>query len=813
MRNRAGRLLALLFVAVMLAASGTAFGQALDEDARPVGVDSLRAAPDYESWNRLAQRAESALANPRSTNLTLEQLREAVASFRGRFLEAQSASQARIATLRAQLEVLGPEPEEAGVEPVEISERRREINDQLARLQAPVVTAEEAFRRADGLIREVDRVLRERQADALIRLSPSPLNPAHWSLAAVHISRAAVALGNESVSAWNDPARRAEFGDRLPIIAGYVLLAIVLLVRGRRWMEDLTRKLHHGAAPRARGLSEMLVSFGQMLVPYIGVLALVEAIRLSGMTGLRGHTLVESLPHAGLLILGAAWLGGRLFPKDEHVPAPLQLTAERRHEGRVHATLLGTVFAIELLRRALFEPLVLPEAVQSVAAFPLFVLAGLLLYRLGRLLRLHLLAAGKAAQDGTIPVGYGHRLTGLVGRVAQFVGVLAPSLAAVGYMTAGASVLFPAALSLGLVGTLIVLQRLATEIYVTMMGGDSEHRDALVPVLTGFIMVILSLPLFALIWGVRGAEMMEVWERLREGFTLGETRISPHDFMLFLLVFAIGYTLTRGIQGALRTSVLPKTTLDKGGQNAVVSGLGYVGIFIAAVIAFTTAGIDLSSLAIVAGALSVGIGFGLQTVVSNFVSGIILLFERPVAEGDWIEVGGVMGTVRRIAVRSTVIETFDRTNVIVPNADLISGMVTNWTRFNVSGRLIVKVGVAYGTDARQVERILYEIAKDHPMVASDPPPAVLFRAFGADALEFEIRAILRDVNFILSAHSDINHEIAQRFEAAGIRIPFPQRDLWLRNPESLHANPAQAARSGPTASAASPESPGREANA
>jgi potassium efflux system protein len=272
---------------------------------------------------------------------------------------------------------------------------------------------------------------------------------------------------------------------------------------------------------------------------------------------------------------------------------------------------------------------------------------------------------------------------------------------------------------------------------------------------------------------------------LIDGVKFGETRISLEAVIKLIVVFGTGMVLTRWFQKLLRTTVLPRTRLDLGGQTALVTGVGYVGLTLAALIAVSAAGLNLSSLAVVAGALSVGIGFGLQTIVSNFVSGIILLIERPIKEGDWIEVSGYSGVVRKIAVRSTRIETFDQHDVIVPNSDLIAGTVKNMTLSSKTGRLVIPVGIAYGSDLEATRRIMLDAAANNQMVMRQPAPAVMFIGLGESSLDFELRCYLHEVGAGVSARSEILFEIYNELGKAGIEIPFPQRDIHLRDIDRL----------------------------
>ncbi len=737
-----------------------------------------------EDWLRTATRAEEAIAAARASTPAFETLRADLVTWRSIFLQAQQANSRTIATVRRQLDALGPVPED-GVETDGIAAERESLNQRLADLEAPVKSAEIAYGRADGLIRAIDTIIRDRQAEELLEFGPSPANPANW-LPAVNVLRLTYEhIRGEFIAAWSNELQQEETKEALPLIILLTLAGSVLVIRGRRWSRQLMTYVLGENPGAGRWILGFIASLGSLVLPLIGVYFLVRAIYATELVGLRVDQILQSVLPATFIFLFARWLAMRVFPAIEARALPLSLSEGQRRLGRWFGAGLGLVAGIHYLLDQIATYGGWPENATNALLFPLLVLAALMLFEIARLLRAHCVNSVTEDQEAT----YRTRLIRILVLALMVIAVLSPILAAIGYFKLGQFVLFPTLMTLQLLAALLILQRVVVEVYVLITGNREGASESLTPVLIGFLLVLLALPVLALIWGARVTDLTEMWSQIIKGFDIGGLRLSPTVFFTLIVVFVIGLTATRLLQGTLRNTVLPKTRIDPGGQVAIVSGLGYVGIFLAAIVAITSAGIDLSSIAIVAGALSVGIGFGLQNIVSNFVSGIILLIERPIANGDWIEVGGVHGYVRKISVRSTIIETFDRSDVIVPNSDLVSGRVTNYTHGNTVGRVIVPVGVAYGTDTRKVEKILREVAEAHPMVLLSTPPTIVFRNFGASSLDFEIRAILRDVNWVLSAHSDMNHEIARRFAEEGIEVPFAQRDIWIRNPEAIAGAP------------------------
>lgn len=306
-------------------------------------------------------------------------------------------------------------------------------------------------------------------------------------------------------------------------------------------------------------------------------------------------------------------------------------------------------------------------------------------------------------------------------------------------------------------------------------------------ILLFFTIVFVSISTLMLIWGNSQQQISTTVMSLKDGVSFGTTNFDLLSIIYALLILVIAFSALPFIKNNLVISWLKHSNLSRGAIDAIQTLVGYGGIAIAVLWALFVLGLNFKNVAIVAGALSVGIGFGLQNIVNNFVSGLILLFERPIRRGDWIVVGNTEGYVKDISIRSTKIQTFDQADVIVPNSELISNQVTNWMLSNNIGRLKSAVGVAYGSDVEKVMEVLETIADKHPEVISnhpDYPVRVLFLGFGDSSLNFELRCFVKNVDNRLRILSDINQSIDREFRKANIEIPFPQRVVHIHDKEN-----------------------------
>ena len=285
----------------------------------------------------------------------------------------------------------------------------------------------------------------------------------------------------------------------------------------------------------------------------------------------------------------------------------------------------------------------------------------------------------------------------------------------------------------------------------------------------------------------------------------GEISVTLSSILLFIASIFVAFWVAKTVRYVLRDEMLPKMDLPRGVANSVAS-LSYYGlVLVGLMVALAAAGFETSQFAIVFGALGVGIGFGLQNVVNNFVSGLILMFERPIQPGDVVEVSGTSGKVREIGMRATTLTTFEGADVVVPNGTLLSEKLINWTLSDMDRRIDVNVGVAYGTDPRRVLELLEEVARATPGVAVEPVPNIVFMGFGASALDFSIRAWTKDFGDWVNIRSQLTVRIYEALQQAGIEIPFPQQVLHLRSVSAEAAARLGAGRPGAATGAA----PGR----
>jgi small-conductance mechanosensitive channel len=447
------------------------------------------------------------------------------------------------------------------------------------------------------------------------------------------------------------------------------------------------------------------------------------------------------------------------------------------------ARVLGIVFLVTVIQRTIVAQVSLTVATSALFSFAIAGLLAHFLYRVGSV---------DETSDDEVNKAQWLRGAGWLLVAGILVSLATGFIAFAGFLSGRFLI------AVGVIGALYILMVFIDALFTEVLTAHSPRGRAvaaffglkprsieligtlLSAVIRVLLVLVVLLPLLGP-WGLFAANFFGVVRDVALGFRIGDVTISVTAILTAFAILFIGILITRGAQRWLNRSFLPRTTLEPGLQNSVSTIFGYAGVIVALLLALAQMGLDFQKITIVAGALSIGIGFGLQSVVSNFVSGLILLAERPIRVGDIINVKGEEGRVQRIHVRATEIETGDKASVIIPNSELITGMVKNWTHANTFSRVAVKVGVGYESDVVKVRDILLDIAKSHARLMQSPAPSALITGFGDNAINFELGGVVRNIGDGGGVKSDLYFAILERFRAEGIRIPVPQREIAVRD--------------------------------
>ncbi|WP_162906862.1 DUF3772 domain-containing protein [Algihabitans albus] len=702
---------------------------------------------------------------------------------------AERRAQNALTPLGQEREALGPPPAEGEPEErPEITEARQNIQERIAVFESRLRQAQLAETQANVLLRDISRAQQEELTAELLTLFPSPLEPQTWL----------DAFGEAVTVVGHALAAPLEWYGQAPALTSrpgpYFLALLAFLLAGvLAWPVRLFLKGRFGRDPAIsdpsytrRLLAVVVDGAADALLPLLALAALAGALIGQGL--LTGHfaELIDSgLRALAFFLLVAGLARAALSPK-----LPAWRIVPTSPDGAVALANGITAFAAA---NALFtfgwdtigitmSPM--PEALASV--FLLIAITVVTILLMG-LLPSRFWPEAKGIGSSYWPAA---RL------LIWLLLAAAPLTALAGYAFMGGFLLSRLMFFALLLGGLLLLRAILREGLeqlltpeggwfegVTRSSGLSEQGARVllfwVSLAIDAALVLGSLYMLLNLLGVPSA-LLNLWTReIVTGFEIGGLTISPLDFVLAVIVFLLALATTGIVKRLLSDRLLPQTRLDIGVRHSIVAASGYVGVILALLLGVAALGLDLSNIAIIAGALSVGIGFGLREVVNNFVSGLLLLIERPVKVGDWIVTAGHEGMVKHISVRATEIETFDRASVILPNSELVTQPVTNWTHKNRVARTTVKVGVAYGSDTQLVHDLLLSCAQEHPDVLDTPAAYVLFRNFGDSALEFELRAYVRDTDYYLRVGSDLHFAVDRVFREHKISIPFPQRDLHI----------------------------------
>ncbi|SDR62534.1 Small-conductance mechanosensitive channel [Rhizobiales bacterium GAS113] len=648
--------------------------------------------------------------------------------------------------------------------------------------------------------------------EKILERSPSIIAPPLWEAVVSSAPSVASSLW-QTVTSWigSLPGRlTAQTSLELAIVG---LFAFVAVGPGRRFAYRLIRRTEERRPPSTLGiaLGAVILAIAGVVLPLLAVAALTEVMDEINFAPRRLMSLIRAILYApALLLAGRAVVHAVLAPGVSRLRLlPASDSGAFKILRLVSlAILVWAVAAIsEAAVRSVYAPVNLSVAIKGLAALAL---SALLITALRGAAQAD--AEAEAACLGPY-VDPGGRLGGLA-RILGWICATTLGIAALlGYNALawflGQQILWAGALFAIATMVVALIDALAAQMrrhdtavsrFAHLQMGlperALEQAGALVGGVLKAVTIVLALLLLLAPWGVESGGLAEALQAVIFGFSVGGVTMSLSSLVIAAMLFAAGIFVTRILQNWLETEFLPTTQIDAGLRNSIRTAAGYLGSFVAAALALSALGLSVDRLAIVAGALSVGIGFGLQSIVNNFVSGLILLWERPIRVGDWVVVGAEEGIVRRINVRATEIETFDRTAVIVPNSTFISGIVKNKVLSDRSGRVNMVVTVATTEDPEKVRDLLFLATRTHPEILREPAPVVQLKNFSAAGIDFELFGFVADVNQTGRISSELRFSILKRLREAEITLPTANPALTTQQLETAFANLARSIEEG-----------------
>lgn len=798
-RSRALLSLAIAALAALAVATGRVAAET--QPAHPaapaagVGVDGAPAAPADAAKPPVAalpedvvrtidqvvatmERAEKSLTRIKELGDDIGRVRDEVEGVIASSTKVADGLRPRLAEINTQIAKLGPPPaKDAPPEAAAVAAERARLAAEASALDGAIRTLELTWVRARQAIDKITDLRLSIFTRSLMERMSSPIFPQIWRdvyYDAPQVGR----LLKYVASDWMAWAGRKGWPVAIPFVAGLLVwLGGRILVRRTvvaRARTAAARPTYFERAARAAFVAPMLAAPGvaAALIVYFG-LDLLDLLYYPS-----DKIAAATLRAVLIFIAVAALIAAVLAPEDaERRLFDLSDRSARRITRLLQAITAVTALdlALTAISRALYVPLSLSVVQSLVTSVSLALLLAMLLLtpfepmlpRPGVVITRHTPRWLKMPLWLVVALILGASLVGYVA-LARFT---AQQLVMTGAVAMVATLLFLAIRAFTREPE--DAQHPIGRMLESRFGIDAPRRHqigALTELALTFLLGLATLPVLLLQWGFSGAEIRDWLKAAVFGFEVGQFKISLARILLGIVLFTVLLFATRLIQRWLRETLLQQPRMDPGIANSIDTAVGYASIAVSALIAISYAGLDITSLAIVAGALSVGIGFGLQSIVNNFVSGLILLVERPIKVGDWIVVGAEQGNVQKISVRSTEIRTFDGASLIVPNSELITGRVLNWTHRGVAGRLVVKVAVGYDADPRQVCELLTGVAMGFPGVSSHPPPKAMLDNFGPKALEMSLRVHLEDITREAEVKSELRIAIHAALRAANVTI-------------------------------------------